>query len=595
MITLIVGHRGTGKTALLERIQVYAQEQGQKVITYDLDQEIEKSVGLSVEQIFATQGEEIFREVELEILNCLLAELPAEHSAWIALGAGFQAQLPRSPRVLWLRRPTDTVGRIFLNRPPLNKKLSPLEDYFSRYQAREGRYREWSDFEYTQVEGFNHPSKWEAAILGFIHPEITTGGVVTLLPDYLKNPFAFSTILKRLLSFKPEKIELRDDLLSESQLMDLVEYLSPHQTLYSLRRNHQPYPDWRQATIDWALELPDTPTFDPQILSRHERTVDLDKTLAALPQQSGAILKLAVEIDDFNELRKGHEWWLQDPTRRSFLPRSKDGRWQWYRQLFSRRRPLSFWREGIGSASDQPTLADWLRMPTTWSEFAAVLGSPVIHSHTPFEQQDFFAASNMPVIAVDMAKSEMTLENLNFLNELGLTAAAVTSPLKEAALDLVQNLSPEAKSLAAVNTLAWNKKEKSWQGHNTDLEGFKSLIKSIDFNPKQAVVWGGGGTRAVMEQVLPQTPICSVRAAEVLKTKTQAASLAPQTVIWAVGRKNFKNEFFPPESWQPKLVIDLNYSEDSPGREYALKCRAQYINGEKMFKVQAEAQRRYWQ
>ena len=43
MITLIVGHRGTGKTSLLQRIQYYAQELGQKVITFDLDEEIEKS------------------------------------------------------------------------------------------------------------------------------------------------------------------------------------------------------------------------------------------------------------------------------------------------------------------------------------------------------------------------------------------------------------------------------------------------------------------------------------------------------------------------------------------------------------------------
>lgn len=591
-MTLIVGHRGAGKTALLERVKKYAADQNQNVTVYDLDAEIEKSVGTTVDRIFATQGEEIFREVESEVLNCLMAELPDDATAWIALGAGFQAQIPRSPRVLWLRRPTDPVGRIFLDRPPLNKKLPPIEDYFSRYQTRESRYREWSDFEYTQAEGFNHPSDWEAAILGFKPPQIEAGGIVTLLPEHLKNPFAIGPIVHRLLTFNPEKIELRDDLLSEAQLADLVEYLSPHQAIFGLRRNSKPHIDWQNATIDWALELPDTPDFDPQILSRHERTVDLDKTLQNLPQDSGAIIKLAVEIDDFSELRVGHEWWMEEPSKRSFLPRSKDGRWQWYRQLFSRRMPLAFWREGMGSAADQPTLADWLRLPEDWAHFAAVLGSPVVHSHTPAEHDEFFREKQMPVVAIDLPKAECTDETLEFLNELGLKSAAVTSPLKECFFELIQSQTLESQSVAATNLIHFN--GTYWQGHNTDLEGFKALVDSVEFDPAKAAVWGGGGTRAVIKKVLPNTPQCSVRTGQVLEKDFSATQLAPDTVIWAVGRNNFKSKF-PPEEWKPKIIIDLNYSDDSPGREYALQTGAQYINGRTMFKSQAAGQRRFWQ
>ena len=62
----------------------------------------------------------------------------------------------------------------------------------------------------------------------------------------------------------------------------------------------------------------------------------------------------------------------------------------------------------------------------------------------------------------------------------------------------------------------------------------------------------------------------------------------PDTVIWAVGRSRWSSCCFPPLHWRPKLVVDLNYTLDSPGREYALLCGAKkYISGKIIFKNQA--------
>ena len=38
-------------------------------------------------------------------------------------------------------------------------------------------------------------------------------------------------------------------------------------------------------------------------------------------------------------------------------------------------------------------------------------------------------------------------------------------------------------------------------------------------------------------------------------------------------------------------MIDINYTEDSPGLEYALQVQAEYINGKEFFKEQAQKQR----
>jgi hypothetical protein len=41
--------------------------------------------------------------------------------------------------------------------------------------------------------------------------------------------------------------------------------------------------------------------------------------------------------------------------------------------------------------------------------------------------------------------------------------------------------------------------------------------------------------------------------------------------------------------------VDLNYRDDSAGKEYALHVKAKYISGLDMFLVQAAGQRKFWE
>ena len=66
----------------------------------------------------------------------------------------------------------------------------------------------------------------------------------------------------------------------------------------------------------------------------------------------------------------------------------------------------------------------------------------------------------------------------------------------------------------------------------------------------------------------------------------------PKTLIWAVGRKRMREGCLkPPKNWKPLKVIDINYTEDSHGLEYALQNSSHYINGRELFKEQAKKQR----
>ncbi|MNL62489.1 hypothetical protein D3C87_1865150 [compost metagenome] len=50
----------------------------------------------------------------------------------------------------------------------------------------------------------------------------------------------------------------------------------------------------------------------------------------------------------------------------------------------------------------------------------------------------------------------------------------------------------------------------------------------------------------------------------------------------------------PPPEWRPAMILDLNYKEDSMGREYAQSFGANYTSGLVMFLAQAQGQRAFW-
>lgn len=570
---LIIGHRGTGKTSFLGR------QRGTESL--DLDAELERENSQSVFEIMKNRGEEVFRHMEIALAKRALEK--ASPQTWLASGAGLRLdEVQPSTDVLWLRRDTDREGRVFLDRPRLDPQTDPLAEFRERAKLRDVIYSKWATREYTVPEGLSRPDEIENRIIfGDLHG---TGGAVTLTPRHRKN----------IMQLGADLYELRDDLLDPDEIRAHFGKIPAKNILYSVRKNKTlPYEvEQSGCLIDWGLEAgyPDREEVkrlsDRLILSSHGTMKEalLDFRLFSKHQVR---LKLSPLVESFEDLKAGHLWWTQDPERRTFLPRSSEGRWGWYRLWMKGRSFLNFWREGAGSAWDQPTLWQWLATPAKATEFAAVLGSPVHHSWTPLEHRQFFASRGMPVWAIDIREGEWT-KALSFLEELGLKFAAVTSPLKGRAFRSSQP-TPRAAELGSTNTLAWDAASSSWKGDNTDLLGLQKASEGLPQG--DVAIWGGGGTLPVVGKVFPKASAYSSRAGHVRQGSSPLQG-SPSVLVWAAPRS--ADLIWPPSTWKPEVVFDLNYKEDSPGREYALKIGAKYRSGEAMFRAQAQGQREFW-
>lgn len=603
MKLVLIGHRGTGKSHLLERLKHYWKDLTPTPKYFDLDREIEFREGKTVSQIFTEIGEESFRKLEAEVFHQINQN---QNDFVIALGAGFPLQeIPEDCRRLWVRRKTDSLGRIFLNRPRLNPDMSPLDEYLQRMPLREERYRKHATDEYIMPEGIETPNPTEQKI--FQEDFRNLGGILTLLPSHFQNS---ESLQKRIRDFDVDFFELRDDLLSLQQIQMVTSLLPPRRVLLSLRteKTHT----WIQEFIrtgvwwDWALELGPCPFGGAPIFSIHQLSpshlqsldlLDAELSRYSLPVESH--IKLSPMISSFHELSVLLDWQAKDPANRSVLPRSSEfGRWNWIRQWLKGRQKINFFRLDQGSALDQPTLYEWMATPFHTEHFAALLGHPVFHSRTPIEQQDYFHKKNRPVFAVDFEAEDLK-DAMELLQKLGLDAAAVTSPLKTGIYQWTPYRSTIVSELESANTLV--RKNQIWYSHNTDLDGFRALFSQITGDTNSVAVWGGGGTLPVIMKVVPHALCFSVRSKsyrlehgdQQKRSRDEIVTMqmeGPRILIWAAS----PDAQFPPEDWKPEFVVDLNYREDSLAREYALMVSAQFVDGTAMFKEQARAQREFW-
>ncbi len=103
---VLIGYRGTGKTAAARLL-------GQRLdwTSVDTDEEIERRSGMSIAEIFQRNGEDAFRDMEVEVI----AELAQRPQCVLALGGGAvmreenRQALSRCGHVVWLRARAETI------------------------------------------------------------------------------------------------------------------------------------------------------------------------------------------------------------------------------------------------------------------------------------------------------------------------------------------------------------------------------------------------------------------------------------------------------------------------------------------------------
>lgn len=142
-----------------------------------------------------------------------------------------------------------------------------------------------------------------------------------------------------------------------------------------------------------------------------------------------------------------------------------------------------------------------------------IIGYPVAHSLSPLMHNAAFKE-----LGVDAAYKLFPLKENEldiFFTELRKPASPifglnVTVPYKEAVLEYLDNVTPLAQKIRAVNTIVINK-ERKLLGYNTDAPGFLAHLAELQFNTRDkriAIMGSGGSARAILAVLcmIPERP-----------------------------------------------------------------------------------------
>lgn len=604
---VLIGHRGVGKSDLLQRLKQYFPQ----FQYFDLDLVIAEKLSNPVYKIFETFGEEYFRSKEIEMARQILNK----KNVIVSLGAGFNLEnLPEDVICIWVRRATDAEGRIFLNRPTLDLKLDPLEDFLSRYEKRKRKYFEKADFIYDMPEGISLLESKPLSKKGVLIQEKNLfkefifrtaknrKGVLTLNPYNVNTRVAFDTV------------EFRTDFFSAKEINRLVEIFGKKsKMILSFRKDNihdfkelfDIMPDFYAVDIDSELSAvldqftarASAAVRKKLIVSCHKNSVaESIATLEALVKlKSRAILKCSPVIQSFAELRQLYEWHLNNPSARLIFPRSnqtsKSSDWQWFRQFMFSKQVLNFVNDGFSTVPDQPTLLDTFLYADDFRHFAAVIGNPVHHSFSPAFHYEFMKKRNMPYYRIKIEEKEFD-EAMDFLEEIGLSAVSVTSPFKEAIYRRYRHRSGGDIGIKSVNTLFIEDQGKAYIA-NTDTLGLNKTLLKIsndvfrkDLSMLTIVLWGGGGVIPAIKSEIPNVHLVASRDGKLPEEIKEIDIL-----IWAAPRSLLTQV---PKNCTIRSIFDLSYSGNSLGLELAKQNNIPYFSGLEMFKEQARGQQLFW-
>lgn len=604
MIQVIVGHRGVGKSSLGKRIQNYFPE----MQVLDLDAEMAQQEGQSVSEIFQQKGEAYFRGLELRCFQQIYQQLSQKNQkSYLIVGGGFPVdKIPQEAKILFVSRSTDRQGRIFLDRPRLNSFLTPLDEFHERYVPRQDQFQKHHDFFYQIPEGmleYFYTQEKKSSLLFAIERTLlkdsfqTKFGYTIQAHDF-ENPRGMNTLLRWVEKNQIGFLELRDDLLSQEQIQNVLQRVRNQKILLSLRALDsavhaqslvEKYSQsiWgidcdfqyvQKNLFKWSVHLP------LKIISSHQNHIP------SFDLPSGWKLKWSPFLPAWQDLNATFSWVMDNPQV-IFLPRSADGRWSWIRLLLSARQPLNFMQMSSSSALDQPSLFECLLQQeiSFHGSLAGVMGEPVQHSHSLVFHADYFLQKQMPYFRFAVPESEW-MSAMKFWEQnkrnLQLQAASVTAPLKKNAAALADNHSP----YASCNTLVKDSDEK-WHGHNTDdfgfFEAFKNHLKG------HILMWGGGGTIEVIQTMCQRAGALSFQQMSSRKPQDEGFDFSKEYIlVWAA--PSLEETQYPAKEMQISCILDLNYFENSYGRNLALARKIPYISGHEMFRLQAEQQQKIW-
>jgi len=561
-VFFLIGHRGVGKTTLLNEIDG----------AVDLDAEISKNTDIN--SFFSEDNEQGFRKKERSCLKRIIAE---GETSLVALGAGFQLdefEFPENAIFIWIQRRSDLKGRVFLNRPRLDVSLTPLEEYFARFDQRQELYSRKADFCLELIEGA---------------PLALAGSSLKLLMqgEKIESTKAFYTLeSEKDLRFFSGAIELRTDSLDESSILSILQKQSQNSYLVSIRSKASAnfvadVLEFKNCTVDLPLENREIVDL---ALSQHKNQGsiflschrELSQEEWSFVESQGLHLKWAPKVEDFKCLKAALSKVQNKDV--SFLPRdpTDQGRWKWLRESLFQKNKINFYRTGLNGYLDQVTLDELNVLEKCDGENkGAVLGEQIFLSRSPGFHEHFFKKTFKSFYSsIKMNRSEFNEDNLDLIKSFGYRFFSVTAPFK--------NQMSFLGAKESVNSLVLNEKENSF--FDTDHFGLEAIVDKIEKNEK-VLIWGSGSMGQALKSLLGDK-------AELLSVRDYGGSELSNfdVMIWCAGPDADAPNF----EVLPLKIFDLEYKEQSKAKQIALELGTQYISGEHLFATQARAQQSFW-
>ena len=169
-----------------------------------------------------------------------------------------------------------------------------------------------------------------------------------------------------------------------------------------------------------------------------------------------------------------------------------------------------------------------------------LIGAPIANSASPAMHEQAAEAlgahCHYQLIEVAGAGRDELRLLLDSVRRLGFAGVNVTFPYKEAVVSLLDELSPGARAIGAVNTVVV--RDGRLIGHNTDTTGFARAIGELVRDPAQhrVAVIGAGGVGKAIGFALAATGVREIRIFDTDRAKAEqlAAQLASQGEAKAV-------------------------------------------------------------
>ncbi|MCU1354876.1 MAG: aroE [Acidimicrobiales bacterium] len=172
--------------------------------------------------------------------------------------------------------------------------------------------------------------------------------------------------------------------------------------------------------------------------------------------------------------------------------------------------------------------------PSGATRVAGVIGTPVRHSRSPAVVNAAFAAAclDWTYAAFEVAPGRAA-DAVSAMRTLGLGGLSVTTPHKRDVIASLDELTPAAADLDAVNCIAWAGDR--LVGHNTDGDGLVASLRAsdgIDPTGARCVVLGAGGAARSVVRALAEAGAADV----VVVNRTPEKGEEAAALAGAVGR-----------------------------------------------------------